>query len=250
VQRLPRDWRNVLYAKANSGSVGITPFALIFAYWIEPYKWYAPSKPDAVRWLQRVIGLWVNTLHDAGIDLAAYAGNEVWRINRILLGANSRFDFICRLLHGPEPDDWKLETGPFGEAYPAYFWRGIEAIPIGDDLETRVLDLMHWVEHPKAVCYNVPGRWTRDWDAANEYTLIIKGWLASMEDSDLAQMEVDLEELDAEEFYRVWDLSFLVNDRYDGEDTEGFDCTEGSEDSGCTEDSEDSDDSNGSRDEQ
>jgi hypothetical protein len=90
----------------------------------------------------------------------------------------------------------------------------------------KVLGLMHQVEHSEDVHYDVPGSWTGDWDEPYEYAWIIKGWLAFMEDSKLAQIEADLERLDAEEFYEVWNLHYVV--KYWSIDEEGFKRSEGS----------------------
>ena len=143
-------------------------------------------------------------------------------INKILLIANSKYGLTCRLLHGPEPDDWKIGTDPPGEVYPAYFWHSVEAAPIGEELAVKVLDLMHQVNHPETVRCNVPGRWELDWDDSDDSDWIIKGWLAFLEDSQLEQMEADLECLDAKEFYEVWDISSVIDYwLYDEEDSEG-----------------------------
>lgn len=224
MSQLPSAWDRALFSTHwlySDDRDCITPFAYIFAYHVDTYgsgeKSYCPFDR-----LNAAMRLWVNTIHSAGVDLAAYAGREVWKINRILLKARAQYDFTCRLLHGPEPDDWRIETGPAGEAYPAYFWRGAEAAPIVEELAVKVLVLMHQVKHPETVLCNVPGGWELDWDGLNESDWIIKGWLTFMEDSKLAQMEADLERLDAKEFCEVWDLSSLLKYwSYDKEDSEG-----------------------------
>lgn len=206
------------------GPDNVTPFAYIFARHIAGYA-IREGKDCHFERLNAAMRLWVDTLYDAGVDLAAYAENEVWKINQILLIANSKYNFTCRLLHGPEPDDWKIETGPPGKAYPAYFWRSVEAAPIGEELAVKVLDLMHEVNHPETVRCNVPGGWELDCDDCDGSDWIIKGWLAFLEDSQLEQMEADLERLDAKEFYEVWDVSSVIDywlyDEEDSESSEG-----------------------------
>jgi hypothetical protein len=231
---LPEAWNQGLYSTLwldwNSGSV--TPFTYIFADHFDTYGDAERLKYRTFEQLNAAIRLWVNALHGAGVNLAAYAKEEIWSINVIVKRASSVYDLTCRLLYGPEPEDWRVETDPPGEAYPVYFWRSVEAAPIGKDLAAKVLDLMRRVEHPEAMHCDVPGSWTRARDDLYNYTWIIKAWLAYMEDRDLAQIEVDLERLDAKEFYDLWDLSSVIDEWYDEEGTEGSGCTESSEDFG------------------
>lgn len=208
---LPEDWSRALF---SANWIGLkfaytTPFSFIFATWFTEYGFTEQSFRH-LEALNGAVRLWVNTLHVAGVDLAAYAEIEVWTIDRILMKVSANYDVTCRLLHGPQPGDWRFENGRLGEACPAYFWRGIEATPISEDLATKVLDLMHRVEHPEAVHCDVPGGWESDWDDSDDIDWIIKGWLAFLEDSQLAQMEADLERLDPKGFYEMWDLNSVV----------------------------------------
>lgn len=151
----------------------------------------------------------MDVLHDAGVDLAAYAENEIRLIKRILMRVFLKFNITCRLLYGPEPDDWGIEIGAPGEAYAEYFWRGIEAAPIGEELAVKVLDLVHRVKHPGVEQCDIPGSWQCERD---EPIWNVKGWLAYMMDRDMAQMEMDLEVLDDEEFYEEWNLDSVMKE--------------------------------------
>lgn len=71
---------------------------------------------------------------------------------------------------------------------------------------------MHRVEHPEAVHCDAPGSWEADWEDPGQSLWIIKGWLTFLEDDDLARMEEDLEGLDAEKFYEVWDLNAVIEE--------------------------------------
>jgi hypothetical protein len=210
MEELPEEWYSVLDSVLNSCFAHTTPFAFIFAYHIDCW----PGTEEKIRFecLDEVIRLWVNTIYGAGVDLIAYAEQEVWGINVVMMRVLPEHDLVCRLLHGPEPDDWRLETGPPGEVQPAYFWRSVEAAPIVEDLTTKVLKLMHRVEHPEAVHCEVPGSWEADWEDPGQSLWIIKGWLTFLEDEDLARMEEDLAGLDAEKFYEVWDISAVIED--------------------------------------
>jgi hypothetical protein len=229
-------WQELLSSASWSGlDPGyITPFALLFTEWFWNHRSPGINSFDT-RSLDSMVRLWVDTIHSAGVDLAAYAEIEVWTIDRILMRVNAKYNLTCRMLHGPKPEDWIIEQNPPGEAYPVYFWRNIEAESIGDELVVKLLDLMHRVEHPEHVHFDVPGGWTSEWDDLDDYTWYLKGWLASMEDSRLAQIEADLERLDAKEFYDAWDLSSVIDGWYHGwydqEGTVHFESTEGFEDS-------------------
>lgn len=179
----------------------ITPFTLTFALLLFPIR--VEHNP---RKLTTAMSLWVHTLHSAGEDLASYAAQEVSMINKLLKSASSKWEIALRISHGPKPDDWGIETGPPGEAHPAYFWRSIEAAPICEDLAVKVLDLTRRVNHPETAHCKVPGSWQAHGDELEQSTWKVKGWLAYMEDGDLSRMEADLEGLDDEEFCKVWDL--------------------------------------------
>lgn len=185
----------------------ITPFTLTFALLLFPIRVeHSPRK------LTTAMSLWVHTLYSAGVDLVAYATQEVSTINKLLTSASSKWEVALTMSHGPEPDDWGIETSVPGEAYPVYFWRGIEAIPIGGEIAVKVLELMRWVEYSKAVQSNVPGSWQMHRDELEQPTWDVRAWLAYTEDSRLAQMEADLEGLSDQEFYDAWDLSSVANE--------------------------------------
>lgn len=192
----------------GSDSAKMTPLAFLFAHWLFIYH-IIGDMSRGFEPLEATLRLWVYTLHDAGVDLAAYAEHEVWLINKILMRASSTRNARCRLFHGPVPNDWRIEKGPPGEAYPACFWRNIEAAPIDEDLATKVLDLMYRVGHVDNVQRNVPGSWQI---GQNELTWDVHGWLAYKKDSDMVQMELDLEQLDDEEFYEQWDLGSVIEE--------------------------------------
>jgi hypothetical protein len=208
---LPKAWNEALFSAKwiDLRRAYTTPFALIFAKWFAEYE-ISEQNDRYLAPLDAAMRLWVETIYGAGVDLAAYAKTEVWTVKRILMRVSAHYDFACRLYYGPQPDDCRLEIGRPGEACPAYFWRGIEAMPIDEDLAAKVLDLMHRVEHPEAVHCDVPGGWDSDWDDLNDSDWIIKGWVSNMEDSELAQMEADLERMDAKEFYEAWNLSSVI----------------------------------------
>jgi hypothetical protein len=205
MEGLPEDWTSVLSTAADTPIPNITAFAFIIAYWI---SWNSPDYLSFER-INEAINLWVDTLHDAGVDLAAYAQQEVWTINKILMRLLSEREITCRLLHGPKPDDWRIEAGPPGEAHPAYFWRSVEATPISEELATKVLDLIRRLKNSNTVQCDIPGSWQPERD---EPTWDAKGWLACTEDSDMAQMEMDLEQLDDESFYEEWDLGSVIKE--------------------------------------
>jgi len=233
IGELPKEWRRALYSARwiDLNHANTTPFAYIFVRWFTEHGFTSPNH-QLLKAFEATTRLWVDTLHGAGVDLAAYAENEAWIINKILMRVSAEKGFTCRLLYGPEPDDWRIETSPPGEAHPVYFWRRIEATPIEEELALKVLDLMRRVEHPEDVYCDVPGRWEIDQDDLEESDWIIRGSLAFMEDSKLAQVEADLERLDAEEFYEAWDLSSVIRYwTYDEKSSKGIGCTEGSEDS-------------------
>ncbi|GAB7332732.1 hypothetical protein MBLNU13_g04475t2 [Cladosporium sp. NU13] len=183
-----------------------TPLTLIVAETLNSY--YAKGRIPRV--LNQVLNQWATTLHDAGVDLAAYAEYEAWAVNRTLKRLQWTYNITCRLLHGSEPGDWRIEMGPPGEPYPANFWRGIEAAPIEEDLAAKVLNLKIQVEDPYAVHCEAPGGWQVHRHALEQPSWNAVGWLAYMDDDGLAKIETDLERLGAEEFYEVWDLSSVV----------------------------------------
>jgi hypothetical protein len=68
------------------------------------------------------------------------------------------------------------------------------------------------VEHPFDEPCEAPGAWQTHRHAVEEPSWNATGWLASMDDDELAEIEADLERMSAEEFYEVWDLSFVVEE--------------------------------------
>ena len=186
----------------------VTPFTSIFAKMFSTYH-FNGRRSEA---LNQTINFWATTLHGAGVDLAVYAAQEIRIINRILTCARVQHQITFRFSHGPEPGDWKVELGPPGEAHPANFWRGIETAPIEEDLAARVLALVLRVEHPFDEHCEAPGAWQTHRHAVEEPSWNAMGWLASMDDDGLAEVEADLEQLGDEEFYEVWDLSSVVEE--------------------------------------
>jgi hypothetical protein len=209
IGELPKEWKSSILIVANSEFAALTPFAFIFAYWSTLYYDDYEAEHRYFQRLDAALRLWVNTLYNAGVDLAAYAEHEVWTISKILARGIPRHYVFCRLLYGPEPDDWRVETGLPGEVYPAFFWRSVESAPIGEDLAAKVIDLVHRVENLDNVQRNVPGSWQMGQD---EPTWDVHGWLQCKEDSDMAQMETDLEQLDDEEFYEEWHLGSMIEE--------------------------------------
>jgi hypothetical protein len=207
---LPGVWQESLSTQwiASLDFCNATPFALIFAQMLTAY--YSNERTPQV--LNLAIRFWATTLHGAGVDLAAYAAQEIRIINNILMWVKIQIQVTFRFSHGPEPGDWKVELGPPGEAHPASFWRGIEAAPIEEDLALRVLALVFRMEHPFAEHYEAPGGWQAHRYALEQPSWNAMGWLASMDDDELAEIEADLERMSAEEFYEVWDLSFVVEE--------------------------------------
>lgn len=185
-----------------------TPFAFIFVDSLSSY----PTSYRTHRPLSQVINLWATTLHSAGVDIATYAAQEIQIINRILTWARVEYHITYRFSFGPKPSDWKFELGPPGEAHPANFWRGIEAVPIEEDLAGRVLAVVFRVEHPFAEHCEAPGGWQAHRYALEQPSWNVMGWLTFMDDDGLAEVEADLERLGAGEFYEVWDLGSVVDE--------------------------------------
>jgi hypothetical protein len=211
---LPQAWQSSFptfnWLGSNSGYS--TPFTFVVKNAIRPLRPWLPVR-DRGHGLGTVMRLWLETLHSAGVDLVAYAAQEVEMIDINLPKASSIEQCTYRLSTGPEPDDWRIETGPPGDPYPAYFWRSLEEAPVEEDLAVKVLDLVRRVEHPEeSVHFEVPGSWQTHQDEAEQPKWAVKTWLAYMEDGDLTRMEVDLERLDAEEFYKLWDLSSVAEE--------------------------------------
>lgn len=193
----------------------ITPFAFILIISLHAWEVYTPSESscgEISSVLDAVTKLWVNTLHKSGIDLVAYATHEESLIEAILMRSTSKWAGAFRFSCGPDPDDWRIETGPPGEAYVAYFWRSIETAPVGEELAAKVLDLIHRRDYPDIVQCDVPGGWQTRRDNLEHPTWNVYGWLAYMVDIDVAPVEMDLEQLEDEEFYEEWDLSFVIKD--------------------------------------
>ena len=207
---LPGVWAECLARRwiATPDFYNGTPFALVFDEMLSA-RYEDGRTPLA---LNQVISLWATTLHGAGVDLAAYAAREIQIINRILMRARIQHQITFKFSHGPEPSDWKLELGPPGEAYPAIFWRGIEAVPIEEDLAVRVLALVFRVEHPFDEHCEAPGAWQTHRHVLEESSWNAVGWLACMDDNGLAEVEAGLEQLGDEEFYEVWNLSSVVEE--------------------------------------
>jgi hypothetical protein len=164
--------------------------------------------------LTAAVNIWAHTLYSAGVDLVAYAASEVWTIDKAFETAASRWGVSYRLSHGPEPDDWKIETSPLGEAYPVYFWRLVEltVTPILSELTERLLDIVHRVSNLDTIHCDMPGQWQEAPNEAERPKWNVEAWLAYMEDSELAQMESDLEELAAEDFHRAWNLDSVAEE--------------------------------------
>jgi len=202
MEDLPEPWQDLLSDQFFWWNIDLglcTPFALLLYLALHDRKYqYHVQRSGA----ERAMKVWVGALHNAGLDLMGYATQEAETIDNILRTMNSRNGSNFRMTHGPYPEDWRVETGPLGEPYPAYFWRSLEGAPIQEDLAVKLLALVRRVKRPQeAVHFDVPGSWETHQDEAEQPSWNVKTWLASMEDSELAQMKADLEQFEAQGFF-------------------------------------------------
>lgn len=159
-----------------------------------------------------VLQLWVLTLHNAGVDLEDYAGKEVWRLEYALKKLGMMGVQVYGISHGSDPNDWSVWKSPLGEADPVYFWRGLETTHIVQYLAVKTLEVIRQTENSEAIRYGVPGRWVKEMESSEPLKHTLERWLTCMGDSELAQVEYDIEQETAQVFYRSWDLATVVQE--------------------------------------
>ncbi|KAM0717808.1 hypothetical protein Q7P37_006140 [Cladosporium fusiforme] len=214
---LPEDWRDLMSdgsvsrdMRGTERSADFTPFLLSMLINLDGYSdvYYSGFS-------RCMLGL-----HAIGVDLQDLAETESWRLERVLRKSGRMGTQVYGASCGPEPDDWRLLTSPPGDIYYAYSWRCIETNSIIHELTTKISAIMRHVENSDNMNLEVPGRWQEENESPESLEQTLERWLACMEDSQLAQMEIDIEEENVEAFYEMWDLEFLVEDWAAEDETE------------------------------